>query len=67
MNNVIIPAYFSVKDAVSYSGLTRTRLFDFLSRGILSARKAGRQTLVERLSIDNLMASLPQWTGNAVA
>ncbi len=66
-NTFSAPAFLSVRDATTYSGLTRTRLFGLLSQKKLAARKAGRQTLLERASIDAFMASLPVWQGNGAA
>ena len=67
MTTTIPPAFLGVRDATAYSGLTRTRLFSLLKEGRLLARKAGRQTLLDRASIDSYLTSLPTWKGNAAA
>ena len=58
-----LPARLGVKQAQAYSGITRSRLFLYLAEGRLTACKAGRQTLIDRESVDRLLASLPTWDG----
>ncbi len=55
------PALLRTKPACEYSGFMRSRLFEYLREGKLKAYKAGKQTLVDRRSLDALIASLPAW------
>lgn len=57
------PCYLSIRDACAFTGLTRTRVFSYLAQGRVEAVKAGRQTLIRRSSLDELLASLPAWRG----
>ncbi len=63
----IPPSYLSIRSAVVYSGVNRTRLFALLAQGRITAKKAGRQSLVERASLDAYLTNLPAWKGNAAA
>ena len=54
------PSYLRIADAIKYSGLSRTRIYIALAQGKISARKAGRATLIERISLDRYLAELPE-------
>ena len=56
------PAAFTVTGAASYSGLTRTYLYE--NRNRLEWIKAGRRSLITRISIDRLLLQLLQQTQN---
>jgi excisionase family DNA binding protein len=57
--------YLKVPEAVEYSGLSRTALYSALKRGTLSARKAGRRTLIAAVDLDAYLAGLPAYCGEA--
>jgi len=54
-------AYGTVPEAVQYSGLSRSALYVALKRGDLSARKAGRRTLISFSDLEAYIASLPTY------
>ena len=58
-------AYLRVPDAVEYSGLSRTGLYDALKRGDIAARKAGKRTLIAVADLDAYLASLPTYQTGA--
>jgi predicted DNA-binding transcriptional regulator AlpA len=45
----VMPKYLRIPSAVEYSGLSRTRLYEVMSR--LNVIKAGRTTLISRASL----------------
>lgn len=53
--------YGSVFDAVKCSGLSRTSIYEALKRGDLTARKAGRRTLISFAELEAYLASLPTY------
>lgn len=58
-------AYGTVPDAVQYSGLSRSALYEALRRGDLVARKAGRRTLISFADLDAYLSSLPTYRAGA--
>lgn len=56
-------AYGTVPEAVQYSGLSRSSLYEALKRRDLVARKAGRRTLIAFADLDAYLASLPVYGG----
>ena len=56
------PVAFTVTGAASYSGLTRTYLYE--NRNRLEWIKVGRRSLITRISIDRLLLLLLQQTQN---
>lgn len=58
-------AYLKMPDAVEYSGLSRTGLYEALKRGDLTARKAGKRTLISVADLDAYLASLPAYRAEA--
>ena len=52
-------AYYTVIEAVQYSGMSRSAIYEALKRGDLVARKAGRRTLFSRADLDDFLANLP--------
>lgn len=58
-------AFGTVPEAVEYSGLSRSRLYEALRRGELSARKAGRRTLISFADLEAYLASLPTYQAGA--
>jgi len=57
--------YGSVPDAVEYSGLSRTSIYEAMKRGDLTARKAGRRTLISFAELEACLASLPTYQAGA--
>ena len=58
-------AYGTMPDAVQYSGMSRSALYEALKRGELTARKAGRRTLIAFSDLDAYLASLPTYQAGA--
>lgn len=52
------PALLSIHDACLYIGLGRTKVYDLIAEGRISAHKVGRKTLVPREALDAFVASL---------
>jgi hypothetical protein len=52
------PAAFSLQGAVAYTGCTRTFIYE--NRHRLDWLKAGRRSLITRVSLDRLLAELPR-------
>lgn len=58
-------AYGSLPEAIEFSGLSRTSIYEALRRGDLSARKAGRRTLISFSDLQEYVASLPVYQAGA--
>ncbi|MGJ3647080.1 helix-turn-helix domain-containing protein [Sphingomonas sp. GlSt437] len=58
-------SYGTINDAVQYSGMTRTAIYQALNRGDLSARKSGRRTLIAFADLDAYLSSLPAYQAAA--
>jgi hypothetical protein len=56
-----IPAAFTVQGAIAYTGCTRTFLYE--NRYRLDWIKAGRRSLITRVSLDRLLSELPRVIG----
>lgn len=54
-----IPLAVTIPDAVRLSGCSRSALYEALKRGDLTARKAGRRTLIPFAELEAYLASLP--------
>ena len=50
---------FTILEAVSYTGLGRTTLYEYMSSGQLPTRKAGRRIILLRKDLDQLIKGLP--------
>ena len=59
------PIFVTIPSAVEASGCSRTRIYDALKRGDLSARKAGRRTLINFADLQAYLASLPAYRAGA--
>ena len=59
------PIFVTIPRAVEVSGCTRTRIYDALKRGDLTARKAGRRTLINYADLQAYLASLPAYGAKA--
>jgi len=58
-------AYGTLPEAISYSGLSRSAIYVCLKQRTLSARKAGRRTLISFAELDAYLASLPAYQAGA--
>lgn len=59
------PITLTILGAVAASGMSRTTLYEALKRGDLTARKAGRRTLISFAELEAYLASLPQYRAGA--
>lgn len=59
------PITVTIPDAVKASGLSRTALYEALKKGSISARKAGRRTLINYADLQAYLASLPAYQAGA--
>jgi excisionase family DNA binding protein len=59
------PITVTIPEAVKASGMSRTRLYDALKNGKISARKAGRRTLISFSDLQAYLASLPAYRSEA--
>ncbi|PLK27097.1 helix-turn-helix domain-containing protein [Novosphingobium sp. TH158] len=57
--------YGTMPQAVEYSGLSRSRIYEALKAGELTAKKAGRRTLIPFADLDTYLASLPTFQAGA--
>tara|TARA_R110002012_G_scaffold138444_5_gene293673 strand:- start:1949 stop:2137 length:189 start_codon:yes stop_codon:yes gene_type:complete len=55
------PLAVTIPDAVRMSGMSRTSIYEALKRGDLTARKAGRRTLISFAALQAYLASLPEY------
>ena len=53
------PIAYTIRGAIAASGLSRSRIYELLARGVLKARKDGRKTLVLADSLATYIDSLP--------
>lgn len=60
-----VPIALTISEAVRVSGKSRTALYGALKRGDLSARKAGRRTLILFADLQAYLASLPAYRAGA--
>ena len=56
-----VPIAVTIPDAVKASGMSRSSIYEALKRGDLSARKAGRRTLISFSDLQAYLASLPAY------
>lgn len=59
------PLAVTIPDAVKATGMSRTSIYEALKRGDLSARKAGRRTLISFADLEAYLASLPVYQAGA--
>lgn len=59
------PIAITIPDAVKASGMSRSSIYEALKRGDLSARKAGRRTLISFADLQAYLASLPEYKAGA--
>lgn len=58
-------AYGTMPEAVQFSGLSRSALYVAMKRGDLTARKAGRRTLIAFADLEAYLANLPTYQAGA--
>ena len=58
-------AYGTLPEAVRFSGMSRSSIYSALKRGDLSARKAGRRTLISFADLQAYLAGLPKYKAGA--
>lgn len=51
--------YLSICEAAAQLGISRSRIYELLRDGELSARKLGRRTLISREAVTAFLAGLP--------
>lgn len=59
------PITVTIPDAVKATGMSRTSIYEALKRGDLTARKAGRRTLISFADLEAYLASLPAYQAGA--
>jgi len=59
------PLAVTIPDAVKLSGMSRTAIYDALKRQDMTARKAGRRTLISFADLQAYLASLPTYQAGA--
>jgi excisionase family DNA binding protein len=55
------PIAVTIPEAVKLSGMSRTSIYEALKRRDLTARKAGRRTLIWFADLDAYLARLPEY------
>lgn len=58
-------AYGTLPEAQQFSGMSRTRLYELLQQNKITARKAGRRTLISFRDLEAYLASLPTFQAGA--
>ena len=58
MNDLIT---VTIPDAVRATGMSRTSIYEALKRGDITAKKAGRRTLISFADLDAYITSLPAY------
>ena len=59
------PLAVTIPDAVKATGMSRSALYEALKRGDLTARKAGRRTLISFADLEAYLAGLPAYRAGA--
>jgi excisionase family DNA binding protein len=59
------PIAVTIPAAVAATGMSRTSIYEALKRGDLTARKAGRRTLISFAELEAYVARLPAWQAEA--
>ena len=60
-----VPIALTIPDAVRATGMSRTYLYEALKRGDLTARKAGRRTLISFSDLEAYLSRLPTYQAGA--
>lgn len=53
------PMCMTIAEAVAFSGLSRTKIYEMAAAGILTPRKSGRRTLVLVTELSAALEALP--------
>lgn len=59
------PIAVTIPEAVKATGMSRSALYEAMKRGDLTARKAGRRTLISFSDLEAYLASLPTYQAEA--
>jgi excisionase family DNA binding protein len=59
------PIAVTILEAVKVTGISRTSIYEALKRGDLTARKAGRRTLISFADLQAYLAKLPTYQAGA--
>jgi excisionase family DNA binding protein len=59
------PIAVTIPEAVKLSGMSRTSIYEALKRQHITARKAGRRTLISFADLETYLASLPTYKAGA--
>lgn len=59
------PIAVTIPEAVKATGMSRSALYEAMKRGDLTARKAGRRTLISFADLEAYLASLPTFQAGA--
>lgn len=60
-----LPIAITIQDAVKLSGMSRSALYEAMRSRQLSAKKAGRRTLIAFADLQAYLASLPAYQAGA--
>ena len=60
-----VPIAVTILDAVKATGMSRTSIYEALKRGDLTARKAGRRTLISFCDLEAYLSRLPTYQAGA--
>ena len=55
------PLAVTIPEAVRLTGISRSALYEAMNRGDLTAKKAGRRTLIAVADLEAYLASLPAY------
>lgn len=55
------PLTVTIPEAVKLTGISRSAIYEALKRGDLSARKAGRRTLIAFAELEEFVTKLPSF------
>lgn len=58
-------AYGTLPEAQQFTGMSRTRLYELLQQNKITARKAGRRTLISFADLEAYLANLPAYQAGA--
>ena len=58
-------AYGTLLEAQHFSGMSRTRLYELLQKNKITARKAGRRTLISFADLEAYLVNLPTYQAGA--
>lgn len=59
--HMAIPIAVTIPEAVKLSGMSRTALYEALKRQDITAKKAGRRTLISFADLEAYLANLPAY------